>query len=546
MIREKSSAQRGTVATACLDKAIADCAAELWAETDTLRGSIDAAEYRIVVLGLIFLKYISDAFEERRVDVLAEFDEDSIADRVAYGPAHNIRVPSEARWAHLRVRANQPAVGQIVDRAMAAVERDNPELVDVLPKNYARLALDDQWLQRLIELIGNCSPSDGDFRAQDVAGRVYDCFLSQLARAEDKKGGGFQTASCVAKVLVGMLQPARGRIYDPCCGSAALLVQSVAFARDYFDTNGNSGRSKAGVSIHGQELHPWTWRLAKMNLAIRGIGGQIALGDSLLDDRHTDLKADFILAHPPFGLHWSGKYLARDQRWRYGIPPRHNANFAWIQHMVHHLAPGGVAGCVLPNGSMSSNQREEKEVRKNLIEADLVDCMVALPGQLFHFTQMPVCLWLLARRRRRRGEILFIDSRKLGQMVGRTRRELTDHDIARIAETYHAWRDGSPAFDAVAGFCRSVSFNEVRRHDHSLAPWRYVGAEPQSDDSEPFETRMHRLIAELHAQQAEAAQLDAAIVENLQALGFKTEAAETAQKGSLRAGFVSPTEPFNP
>ena len=546
MMRERPNAQRGAAVTTRRDRAITDCAAELWRKADTLRGSMAAAEYLPVVLGLIFLKYISDAFEECRVDLLPKSDEDSLKDRNACAAENVFWVPPEARWTRLRVQARESAIGSTVDQAMTALECDNPALADVLPKDYTRLALGDRRLGQLIDLISSCPTGDEDSRTQDVAGCVFDYFLSQFAKAEGRTGDGFHTPRCVANVLVEMLEPFRGKVHDPCCGTAAMLVQSAAFHRNYFDGNGKGGKSKTDISIHGQELNHWAWRIGKMNLVIRGIEGQIALGDSFHNDRHTGLKADFILAHPPFGnVHWSGEPLAQDKRWHYGIPPQRNANFAWIQHMVHHLTPGGIGGCVLPNGSMSSNQREEKEIRKNLIEANLVDCMVALPGQLFHFTQMPVCLWLLARRRHR-GEILFIDARRLGRMVERTHRELTEDDIARIAGTYHAWRDGSHAFGNVAGFCRSVPLNEVRRHSHSLTPWRYVGAEPQSSDCEPFETKMHRLIAELQAQQAEGAQLDTAIVENLQSLGFKTEAtAGTAQNGSLRAGFVSPTGPSN-
>ena len=318
-----------------------------------------------------------------------------------------------------------------------------------------------------------------------------------------------------------MLEPYRGRVYDPCCGSSGMFVQSVAFIRAHASGNGNGGRARADISIYGQESNYTTWRLAKMNLAIRGIEGQIAHGDSFHDDRHPDLKADFILANPPFNVSdWGGERLTEDKRWRYGVPPKGNANFGWVQHMVHHLAPAGVAGFVLANGSMSSSQSGEGEIRKNLIEADLVDCMVALPGQLFYSTQIPACLWFLARQRSRRGEVLFIDARKLGRMVDRTHRELTDDDISRIAGAYHAWRDGANAYEDLPGFCKSASLDDVRRHGHVLTPGRYVGAEPQPDDGEPFEEKMQRLVAELQAQQAEGARLDVAIAENLKALGF--------------------------
>ena len=495
--------------------------AKLWAMADALRGSMDAAEYKHVVLGLIFLKYISDAFEERRAAVLAEWGADAAEDRDEYAADNIFWVPPEARWSHLKAQARQPTVGRTVDQAMAAIERDNPALKNVLPRDYARPALDKRRLGQLIDLVSNIRVGDADARSRDVLGRVYEYFLSQFASAEGKKGGEFYTPRCVVRVLVEMLEPYRGRVYDPCCGSSGMFVQSVAFIRAHASGNGNGGKARGDISIYGQESNYTTWRLAKMNLAIRGIEGQIAQGDSFHDDRHPDMKADFILANPPFNVSdWGGERLAENQRWQYGVPPKGNANFAWVQHMVHHLAPAGVAGIVLANGSMSSSQSGEGAIRKRLIEADLVDCMVALPGQLFYSTQIPACLWFLARRRARRGEVLFIDARKLGRMVDRTHRELTGKDIARIAGAYHAWRDGADAYQDVPGFCKSAPLDEVRRHGHVLTPGRYVGAEPQPDDGEPFETKMRRLVAELEAQQAEGARLDAAIAENLKALGF--------------------------
>ena len=488
---------------------------------DALRGSMDAAEYKHVVLGLIFLKYISDAFEERRATVLAEFGEDAAEDRDEYTAENIFWVPTEARWTHLKAQARQSTIGLTVDQAMAAIERDNPALKDVLPRDYARPALDKRRLGQLMDLISNIQVGDEDARSRDVLGRVYEYFLSQFASAEGKKGGEFYTPRCVVKVLVEMLEPYRGRVYDPCCGSSGMFVQSVAFIRAHASGNGNGGRARGDISIYGQESNYTTWRLAKMNLAIRGIEGQIAHGDSFHHDRHPDLKADFILANPPCNVSdWGGERLADDKRWRYGVPPKGNANFAWVQHMVHHLAPGGVAGFVLANGSMSSSQSGEGTIRKHLIEADLVDCMVALPGQLFYSTQIPACLWFLARSRPRRGEVLLIDARKLGRMVDRTHRELADEDIARIAGAYHAWRDGADAYEDLPGFCKSAPLDEVRRHGHVLTPGRYVGAEPQPDDGEPFDTKMRRLVAELQAQQAEGARLDAAVAENLKALGF--------------------------
>ena len=406
---------------------------------------------------------------------------------------------------------------------MAAIERDNPVLKDVLPRDYARPALDKQRLGQLIDMIGNIRVGDAEARSRDVLGRVYEYFLSQFASAEGKKGGEFYTPRCVVKVLVEMLKPYRGRVYDPCCGSSGMFVQSIEFIRAHASGNGNGGKARGDISIYGQESNYTTWRLAKMNLAIRGIEGQISHGDSFHNDRHPDLKADFILANPPFNVSdWGGERLAEDKRWRYGVPPKRNANFAWVQHMVHHLAPNGVAGFVLANGSMSSSQSGEGEIRKNLIEADLVDCMVALPGQLFYSTQIPACLWFLARNRKRRGQVLFIDARKLGPMVDRTHRELTDEDIARIGDTYHLWRTGEDddGYADVPGFCKSASLDEVRQHSHVLTPGRYVGAEPQEDDGEPFEDKMKRLVAQLREQQAQAARLNATIAVNLKDLGY--------------------------
>ena len=496
---------------------------ELWQMADTLRGAMDAAEYKHVVLGLIFLKYISDAFEERRAEILAEWGENAAEDRDEYIAENIFWVPPEARWEVLKNQAPQPAIGQIVDGAMAAIERENPAVKDVLPKDYARPALDKERLGQLINLISNIRVGDADARSRDVLGRVYEYFLSQFASAEGKKGGEFYTPRCVVKLLVEMLEPYRGRVYDPCCGSSGMFVQSVEFIDAHASGNGNGGGARGDISIYGQESNYTTWRLAKMNLAIRGIEGQIAHGDSFHNDHHADLKADFILANPPFNVSdWGGERLAEDARWRYGVPPKGNANFAWVQHMVHHLAPGGAAGFVLANGSMSSNQSGEGAIRKNLIENKLVDCMVALPGQLFYSTPIPACLWFLARERKRGGETLFIDARKLGRMVDRTHRELTDEDVARIADTYHAWRGGEDAgkYADVPGFCKSASIDEVRKHGHVLTPGLYVGAEAQEDDGEPFDEKMKRLVAELREQQDEGAKLDDAIEANLESLGF--------------------------
>ena len=510
---------------------------ELWAAANALRGNMDAAEYKHVVLGVIFLKYVSDAFEERHAQLQAERGDKGAdpGDRDFYIGSNVFWVPPKARWQHLQGRAKRQSIGQDVDEAMAAIERNNPILADVLPQGYARPALDKRRLGELIDLIGNIKVGDADARSKDVLGRVYEYFLGAFASTEGKRGGEFYTARCVVKLLVEMLEPYQGRVYDPCCGSAGMFVQSMAFINAHATGNGNGRRqpkrTAAEVSIYGQESNHTTWRLAKMNLAIRGIDGEmIREGDTFHNDRHPDLKADFILANPPFNVsNWGVEPLADDQRWAYGAPPKGNANFAWVQHMVHHLAPTGVAGFVLANGSMSTQASGEGEIRKNLVEANLVDCMIALPGQLFYSTQIPVCLWFLARGRAhgkyrdRRGEVLFIDARDVGQMVDRTHRELTDDDIARIAGTYHAWCNKRGRYRDMLGFCKSATLDDIRAHDHILTPGRYVGMPPQPEDDEPFHAKMTRLAAAWREQRKEARRLDRQIAKNLAALGFGPE-----------------------
>lgn len=510
--------------------AITGYEAELWRMADALRGSMDAAEYKHVVLGLIFLKYISDAFEEVHEQLKAEVEEGADPeDPDEYRAESVFWVPQEARWSHLQVRARQPDIGEIVDDAMLAVEQDNPGLKGVLPKEYARPALDKRRLGQLIDLISNIKVGDEEARSKDVLGRVYEYFLSQFASAEGKKGGEFYTARSVVRLLVAMLEPYRGRVYDPCCGSSGMFVQSMEFIEAHTTGNGNGGKSRADISIFGQESNYTTWRLAKMNLAIRGIEGQITHGDTFHNDRHPDLKADYILANPPFNTKdWGGEQLGKDKRWKYGVPPARNANFAWVQHMIHHLAPQGVAGFVLANGSMSSMQSGEGKIREAIIEDNLVDCMVALPGQLFYSTQIPVCLWFLARDRRssphreRTDEILFIDARNLGRLVDRTHRELTEEDINRIANTYHSWKGkDDELYTDIPGFCKGSTLEEVRKHGYVLTPGRYVGVAPAEGNDEPFEERMVRLTAQWRQQQTEAQHLDAAIELNLAHLGFR-------------------------
>jgi type I restriction enzyme M protein len=497
--------------------------AKLWAAADALRNNMDAAEYKHVVLGLIFLKYISDAFEAKHAELDAQLKQGADPeDPDEYRAVNIFWVPPEARWAYLKSMAPQPTIGQLVDDAMAAIERDNASLKGVLPKDFARPGLDKQRLGQIINLVSDIALGAPADRSKDTLGRVYEYFLSRFASAEGKSGGQFYTPRQVVRVLVEMLAPYKGRVFDPCCGSGGMFVQSEKFIEAHAGKLGD-------ISIYGQESNYTTWRLSKMNLAIRGIDAQIAHGDSFHNDRHPDLKADFVLANPPFNdSDWRGDLLKDDKRWVYGAPPAGNANFAWVQHFIHHLAPTGLAGFVLANGSMSSNQSGEGEIRKAIIEADLVDCMVALPGQLFYSTQIPVCLWFLARGKRngrfrdRRGETLFIDARKMGTLVDRVRRELNEADIAKIAGTYHAWRGdkGASEYADVPGFCNVAKLDDIRSHNHVLTPGRYVGVAATEEDDELFEDKMRRLSATLRQQQDQAAKLDETIAANLKELGY--------------------------
>ena len=521
---------------------------ELWRAADALRSNMDAAEYKHVVLGLIFLKYISDAFEEQRA--MLEADRAQGADPEdpdEYRAVNIFWVPKEARWSKLKSEARQPTIGKVIDDAMLAIERDNPSLKGVLPKDYAHPRLDKQRLGQLIDMVGNIGLGDKANRSRDILGRVYEYFLSQFASAEGKKGGQFYTPRCVVHVLVEMLAPYKGRVYDPCCGSGGMFVQSVEFVKAHATGNGNGGKTKADVSIFGQESNHTTWRLAKMNLAIRQIENNLGKehADTFHHDLHPDLKADYVIANPPFNdSDWGGERLKDDKRWKYGTPPAGNANFAWVQHFIHHLAPTGLAGFVLANGSMSSNQSGEGEIRKNIIEADLVDCMVAMPGQLFYSTQIPVCLWFVAREKKngpacaagaagrryrdRRGQTLFIDARKLGTMIDRVHRELTDEDIRKIADTFHAWRGDAgethasplPEYADIPGFCKSATIDDIRHHNHILTPGRYVGAAEVENDGEPFEEKMTRLTAALREQTEKAEKLDRIIWANLEGIGY--------------------------
>jgi len=499
--------------------------AKLWAAADKMRGHMDPGEYKHVVLGLIFLKYISDAFSEKQMELTQQRTKGANPEDPDEYRADNIFwVPKKARWGFIMAGARQPGIGNTIDQAMEAIEKDNPALRGVLPKDYGRPTLDKQRLGELIDLIGTIGLGDKEQRSKDILGRVYEYFLSNFASAEGKRGGEFYTPSSVVRVLTEMIAPYKGRVYDPCCGSGGMFVQSEKFVKAH-------GGKIGDISVYGQESNPTTWKLAKMNLAIRGIEANLGKenADSFHHDLHPDLKADYVLANPPFNdSDWRGELLRDDKRWVYGIPSASNANFAWVQHFIFHLAPHGLAGFVLANGSMSSNRSGEGEIRRAIIEADLVDCMVALPGQLFYSTQIPVCLWFLARNknrnrfRDRRGETLFIDARKLGSMTDRTHLEFTDEDIAKIAGTYHAWRGdkGSDVYADMPSFCKAVRLDEISKNNFMLTPGRYVGADEVEDDSELFEEKMGRLTATLRRQQEESSALDAALTVNLKKLGY--------------------------
>ncbi|WP_287884777.1 class I SAM-dependent DNA methyltransferase [Paracoccus sp. (in: a-proteobacteria)] len=498
--------------------------AALFKAADKLRGNMEPSDYKHVALGLIFLKHISDGFEAKRAELLAQYPEGA-EDPDEYLADNIFWVPTEARWSHLQASAKQPTIGRLIDEAMIAIEKVNPSLKGVLPKDYGRPALNAVMLGELIDLISGIALGEGKDKARDLLGRVYEYFLGQFAGSEGKRGGEFYTPRSVVRTMVEMLEPYKGRVYDPCCGSGGMFVQSEKFVEA-------RGGRLGDIAIYGQESNYTTWRLCKMNLAVRGIDADIRWNSegTFHKNELPDLRADVILANPPFNISdWGGERLREDARWKYGIPPAGNANFAWLQHILHHLSPSGTAGVVLANGSMSSTQSGEGEMRRAMIEGEVVDCMIALPGQLFYSTQIPACLWFLAKDksngiardrklRDRRGEVLFIDARKLGHMVDRTRREFSDADIARIAETYHAWRLGEGYVD-VPGFCKSASLEEIRSHGHVLTPGRYVGAEAAEEDETPFADRFAALQEQLEAQFAEAEELTAAIRVRLAGVG---------------------------
>lgn len=495
---------------------------KLWLAADKLRGSLDPAEYKHVVLGLIFLKYISDAFELKHEALVAEGEDPEDQDH--YLAARIFWVPPAARWSALQKQAKQPTIGKKIDDAMDAIEQANDSLRQTLPREFTRPGLDKQRLGELIDLLSGVALHDPENPTKDILGRVYEYFLSKFASAEGRLGGDFYTPQSVVRTMVEMIEPMKGRVYDPCCGSGGMFVQSEKFLEAH-------GGNADDISILGQEFNATTWRLAKMNLAIRGIDARLGntFADTFKNDLHTTLKAEYVLANPPFNVSDWGGPMKTDVRWKFGVPPAGNANFAWMQHILHHLHPErGVGAVVMANGSMSSQQSGEGAIRQAMVEKDVVDCLVAMPGQLFYATQIPVCVWVFAKNkaaaplRKRRGEVLFIDARKLGTLVDRVHRELSDEDIARIARTYHAWRGekGAGKYADEAGFCKSATLEEIASHGYVLTPGRYVGAEEVEEDGEPFDAKMKRLTATLAQQFAEGQKLEKEIRKNLASIGY--------------------------
>lgn len=487
---------------------------QIWDAACVLRGNLDASEYKSVVLGLIFLKYISDRFEDKYNQLVEEGDgfEEDIDEYTSEGIFF---VPFGARWSEIAAKAHTPEIGTVIDDAMRAIEKENKRLKDILPKNFARPELDKRRLGDVVDLFTNIKMLDHS-NEKDVLGRTYEYCLSMFAEQEGKRGGEFFTPSCVVRTLVEILQPFKGRVYDPCCGSGGMFVQSAKFVENH---SGNI----SDISIYGQDSNPTTWKMAQMNLAIRGIEPDLGkyAADTFLNDQHPTMRADYIMANPPFNLSdWGADKLREDVRWKYGTPPAGNANFAWLQHMIYHLNPsGGKIGMVLANGSLSSQSGGEGEIRKNIINADLVECIIAMPTQLFYTTQIPVSLWFLNNQKKQGGKTLFIDARKMGTMVSRKLRELTDEDIKKIADTYNAFVDGTP--EDVKGYCAAVTTDKIAKQDYILTPGRYVGIEEQEDDGEPFEEKMGRLTAELSDLFKESHRLEDEIREKLGAIGYE-------------------------
>ena len=492
---------------------------KIWDAACVLRGNMDPSEYKSVVLGLIFLKYISDRFDEKYKALLAEGDgfEEDVDEYTSEGIFF---VPANARWNIIASKAHTPEIGTVIDEAMRSIEKENKRLKDILPKNFARPELDKRRLGEVVDLFTNIQMIEHGSE-KDILGRTYEYCLSKFAEQEGKLAGEFYTPSCVVRTLVEVLQPYHGRVYDPCCGSGGMFVQSAKFIENH---SGNIN----DISVYGQDSNPTTWKMAQMNLAIRGIDADLGKynADTFFNDCHPTMRADYIMANPPFNLSdWGADKLADDVRWQYGLPPAGNANFAWLQHMIYHLAPNGKIGMVLANGSLSSQSGGEGDIRKNIINADLVECIVAMPTQLFYTTQIPVSLWFLSKNKKQKGKTLFIDARKMGVMVTRKLRELTDgsedpekNDIGKIADTYKAFVEGT--LEDEKGFCAVVTTEEIAKQDYILTPGRYVGIEDQEDDGEPFEEKMTRLTAELSQLFIKSHDLESEIKARLGAIGY--------------------------
>lgn len=484
---------------------------KLWQMADKLRGNIESSEYKHVILGLVFLKYISDSFTERYEEIKKKYP-GMEEDRDAYESDNVFFVPKDARWDYIKSQAKQPTIGQIIDNAMVLIERENANtLKGVLPKNYARPELDKTRLGELIDLF-SFNVGSKESRAKDVLGRVYEYFLKKFGTTE----GEFYTPPVIVKLLVNMIEPFSGRVYDPCCGSGGMFVQSAKFVQEH------SGKLD-NIHVFGQEYVATTWRLAKMNLAIRGIDANLGErdADTFTNDQHKTLRADYILANPPFNIKdWGHQHLSDDRRWQWGMPPAGNANYAWISHMISKLSPRGIAGFVLANGSLSTSRSEEYQIRKNILEEGLVDCIVAMPSQLFYDVSIPVSLWFVSKNKNgRKDKVLFIDARKMGFMETRKHRELTDEESGKIYSTYHAWRDEKDYQD-IDGFCKSASLEEIRSHDYVLTPGRYVGIEEVEDDSIPFEEKMEKLTSELSKLFEESKSLEEKIKDSLRGIGY--------------------------
>lgn len=495
---------------------------KLWAAADKMRGSLNPSDYRNILLGLIFLKYISDTFEAQKQKIIETEGEAEAEDKDYYVADNIFWVPKEARWSGIKDNARDANIGKLIDNAMLAIEKNNPKLKGILPNEYGRSSLDKLKLAGVIDIISQIDLVDDDFKKKDLLGRVYEYCLGKFALAEGRDGGEFYTPPSIVKLLVQMIEPYKGRVFDPCCGSGGMFVQSESFVKAH-------GGRMSDIAIYGQESNNTTWKLCKMNLAIRGIDSNLgaANADSFHNDQHKDLKADFILANPPFNdSDWDGQLLLNDPRWKYGIPPTGNANYAWIQHFIHHLSPTGIAGFVMANGAMAAGHKEG-EIRKNMVKAGLVDCIISMPDKLFYNVSIPCSLWFVSRDRydhkfrNRHDEILFIDARKIGKMVDRRHRELSQDDINLISNTYHNWRNTDGKYEDIKGFCKAAKIEEVEKNGFVLTPGCYVGTEIVEEDDEVFEEKMKRLTAELNQQFEQSKELELRIKNNLNDLGFE-------------------------